>query len=101
MEPTSEQELKKLLDEDRITHEEYEQLLDAMKVNHSTNPKMSRKKMQRLGIILAIIFFAFAMVGMKPLLHSNSLILQVIYMIGIVLTASSSAYYSLSAAFYK
>lgn len=103
MEPTSEQELKRLLDEGKISKAEYEQLLEAI---HSTDQdgvkrhKTNRKKMQRLGLIWATVFFCFALGGMK-LVHSNNFIFQVIYLIGIVLSAAFSAGYSLTAAFGK
>ena len=64
MEPTSEQELRQLLEEDKISQAEYEQLLAAMHPKHRVvvpvnKPKMSRRKTKVLAILATIASVGF------------------------------------------
>ncbi|MHC5180570.1 MAG: hypothetical protein ACYSOW_01655 [Planctomycetota bacterium] len=89
MEPTSEQELRQLLEEDKISQAEYEQLLEAMhpkrRINIPVNrSKISRKKTKVLAILATIAlvcFFAgfiFAILANRPLLLVIDLICTIL-----------------------
>ena len=56
---SSEQELKQLLDEGKVSQAEYEQLLEAMKskecnANQASRPRLSRKKTKIAAILLTV-----------------------------------------------
>ena len=57
MEPTSEQELKQLLDEDKISQTEYEQLLEAMESKNPTGNRVNRPRLSRKKTKIAAILF--------------------------------------------
>jgi len=57
MEPTSEQELKQLLDEGKITEEEFRELLNAIDTKHRSGNQINRPKHSRKQeLIVAILF---------------------------------------------
>ena len=75
MEPTSQQELKQLLEEGKVSQAEYEQLLEAMHSKHRINvtfnrPKKSRKKTKILAILSTIALVCFLIVFVMALLSS-------------------------------
>lgn len=77
MEPTSQQELKQLLDEGKVSQTEYDQLLEAMKSEHcrrrTVRPKLSRKKVKIGAILFTMLTAIFAWM---PFLLINSQTLQ-------------------------
>ena len=77
MEPTSEQELKQLLDEGKVSQAEYEQLLEAMESPKTTGspvnrPKLSRKKTKIAAILLTVQTALFLWLSLR-LVNSQAL----------------------------
>jgi magnesium-transporting ATPase (P-type) len=69
MEPTSEQELKQLLDEGKITAEEYQELLQAIRkkeesklIRPKTNQTDNRKIIPIIFIVCGVLPFAIALI---------------------------------------
>jgi hypothetical protein len=86
MEPTSEQELKQLLDEDKISQAEYEQLLEAMETKHLSgsrivHPKGSQKQAMIAAILFttvtALLLWICLMCIDKPALRNKSIVIGV------------------------
>lgn len=71
MEPTSEQELKELLEESKISQTEYEQLLAAMESNHHTHSQTNCPNGSRKHAMVAAILFTMVTAGLLWLCLMN------------------------------
>lgn len=86
MEPTSEQGLKQLLDEGKISQTEYEQLREAMETKQCSDIQVNRPRHSRKQTIIAAILFTIVtslllwiclMVIDKPTLRNKSIVIGV------------------------
>ena len=97
MEPTSQQELKQLLEEGKVSQAEYEQLMEAMhpkrRINIPANrSKISRKKTKVLAITMTMASVCF-LAGFIMALLSNRQFLMAINLICVILGGISALRY--------
>lgn len=97
MEPTSEHELKQLLDEDRISKAEYDQLLAAMlptkqHIEDKSSSAGSPKKHKFMAILSMIALLCF-LVGLVIAVFDKKLILGVVNAIAAILMGASALRY--------